>query len=60
MAKCKEQPPTGAWSHSLAVSSQSKPFTLFATLKLRTMATVAKDTVLTASWHLVKASLFLS
>lgn len=48
----------GAWSHSLEVSSQPEPFTFFTTL--RTMATVAKDTVLTASWHQVKAFLFLS
>lgn len=60
MATCKEQPPTGAWSHSLAVSFQPEPFAFFTTLTLRAMATVAKDTALTDTWQQVKAFLLLS
>lgn len=52
MTKCKEHPPAGVRSHNLAVSPQPEPFTFFI------MATVAKDTALTATWHQVKAFLF--
>lgn len=56
MVKGKEQPPTGgAWSHSLAVSSQPKPFTTFTIRKLRAMVTVAKDTAPKATWQQVKS-----